>query len=459
MAVTKIVARSAPPDVGVRYVLNGEKTDDQVLTAAQRCTTEYAAERMRKTKERYNKTGGVQYYHIIQSFRPGEVTPELALEIAQEFVRRNLPDYEAVIGTHVDRQHIHSHIIFNSVNAVTGEKYHSNVSSYYRQIRAVSDKLCREHGLSVIIQDENPGKAVSYIEWLRQSKGQPTFRSMLEADLRESIEDANDFGHFLLLMENKGWEIKHGNRLAFRLRGQERYMVPGRKNKLFTEDGIRAAIEDGLAAIEAGQRPIIIERPRYQPYRKRAKYRGFLALYAHYLYVLGKIEKHEYPPRMTAQMRESVVRFEQYREQFALMRENGITTKSEMDAFTARAEETIAALKKQRTILNVRKKRRKALYDALVDAEALSPARACYENGVAGLENELELCMEAEETLNHCGILREQLAEEKAALYEEIAEVNRAIRAEKKKLRLCGDITDALPGIERDLDTRPPWLS
>ena len=100
----------------------------------------------------------------------------------------------------------------------------------------------------------------------------------------------------------------------------------------------------------------------------------------------------------------------------------------------------------------MQKKQRKVLYDALADAEALAPAKECYENGVVGLEDEMERCMEAEKTLDRCGIPRKQLAEEKAALYEEIADVNRAIRAEKKKLKLCGDITDALSGIERDLD-------
>ena len=145
------------------------------------------------------------------------------------------------IGVPVDNAHVHAHLVFHSVNADTGKKYHSNAHSYYKQIRATSDRLCREYGLSVIMQGEI-NKAVSYIEWLRQSKGQPTFRSMLETDLRTAIEDANDLGHFYLLMEHKGYEISHGNRLGFRLRGQERFMYPERKNPLFTEDGIRASI-------------------------------------------------------------------------------------------------------------------------------------------------------------------------------------------------------------------------
>ena len=204
---------------------------------------------------------------------------------------------------------------------------------------------------------------------------QPTFRSMLEEDLRTAIADANDLGHFFLLMEHMGYEISHGNRLGFRLRGQERFMIPGRKNPLFTEDGIRAAIQGNLAAIEAGRRPAVQLRPQYRPYQKYPRYTGFLALYVHYLYLLGKIGKRQYPPRMTPQLWQEVMRFEQYREQFAFLRDNGITTRTDMAAFTARTEETLANLMKQRTVLNVRRKRRRALYTALADAEALAPVK------------------------------------------------------------------------------------
>ena len=249
----KILARKGRLDVGIRYVLNGDKTNEQILTASQGCSRT-RSQPYAENQARNRQTDGVQYYHIIQSFKPGEVTPELALEIAREFAAEHLPGYQAVIGVHVDKEHIHAHTIFNSVNADTGEKYHSNARSYYSQIRAISDRLCREHGLSVIMEGKAE-KAVSYIEWLRQSKGQPTFRAMLEADLREAIEDANDIGHFFLIMEHKGYEIKHGTRLGFRLRGQERFMVPGRKNPLFTEDGIRAAIEGNLDRHRGGHTP------------------------------------------------------------------------------------------------------------------------------------------------------------------------------------------------------------
>ena len=121
MAITKILARNARLDAGIKYILNGNKTGEQILTAHLNCDPGRECRQMLDTKWAYGKTDRVQYYHVIQSFKPGEVTPELALEIAKEFAQEHLPDYQTVIGVHVDRKHIHAHIIFNAVNAFTGE--------------------------------------------------------------------------------------------------------------------------------------------------------------------------------------------------------------------------------------------------------------------------------------------------------------------------------------------------
>lgn len=450
MAITKILARKGRLDIGIRYVLNGDKTDDRILTAHLNCDPGRECRQMLETKRAMGKEDGVQYYHMIQSFRPGEITPELALEIAKEFASEHLADYEVVIGVHVDKEHIHAHMVFNSVSVMTGEKYHSNPQSYYRQIRAISDRLCREHGLSVIMEGK-PSKSVSYIEWLRQSKGQPTFRSLLEADLRESVEDANDIGHFFLLMEHKGYEIKHGSRLGLRLRGQERFMYPERKDKRFSEDGIRAAIAGNLDAIEEGRRPAVAYRIPYQPYRKRPKYKGFMALYIHYLYLLGQIGKRQYPPKMTPHLRKAATEFETYREQFAFLREHDIAAPEDMDAFLSRTEETLASLTKQRTILNVRKKQRQPLYMALADVDALAQAKVLYDDGRSGMEEQFSKYMDAVAVLEQSGIPREQLMEEKAEVYTRLADLNREIRRLRKQAKLCETIRQGLPQMEQDI--------
>ena len=138
----------------IQYITNPDKTDQCVLVDHFNCDPGFAYQQMMNTKRRFHKTDGRQCYHIIQSFKPDEISPELAHEIAKRFAAEHLQGYEAVIGTHVDKGHIHSHIVFNSVNADTGIKYHSTLQNYYQQIRGISDRLCEENGLSVILQGE-----------------------------------------------------------------------------------------------------------------------------------------------------------------------------------------------------------------------------------------------------------------------------------------------------------------
>ena len=440
MAITKILYRNGGLRQAIDYITNPAKTDEHLLADYVRCDPGYAAQQMMDTKRALGKTAGRQCYHIIQSFQPDEITPELAHEIARQFVAEHLPGYEAVIATHVDKAHIHSHIVFNSVNAVTGKMYHSTYENYYKQIRGVSDRLCKAHGLCIILESGEK-KTVSYADWMRQQKGQPTFRSMLEADLRDAIEDANDIGHFFLLMEHRGYEIHHGKRLGFRLRGQEHFICPGRRNPAFSEERIEQAILGNLEQIEAGIKPVFLPRPKPQPYRPHPKYTGFLALYYHYCYLLGRIEKRQYPPRMTPHLRKEIMKADIYKARLKFLQEQNICTPDDLAACIQNAEQQIAKLSKQRTLLNVRKKKRKKLYDALAT-----------ETAFAGFEPRKAEYADAKKILDTCGIPREVLLADKSDLYEQLAQVNQQIRQERWKLKQCRAISETAAIMQKDID-------
>lgn len=440
MAITKILYRNGGLRQAIDYITNPAKTNEQLLTDYVRCDPGHAAQQMMDTKRALGKTAGRQCYHIIQSFKPDEITPELAHEIARQFAAEHLPGYEAVIATHVDKAHIHSHIVFNSVNAVTGKMYHSTRENYYKQIRGISDRLCKAHGLSIILESDEK-KAGSYAEWLRQKKGQPTFRSMLEADLHDAIEDANDLGHFFMLMEHRGYEIHHGKRLGFRLRGQEHFMCPERRNPDFSEERIEQTILGNLEQIEAGRKPAFTPKPKPQPYCPHPKHTGFLALYFHYCYLLGRIEKRQYPLRTTPHLRKEIMKADIYKARLKFLQENNITTADDLTACLQQAENEVTQLAKQRTILNVRKKKRKKLYDALA-AEA----------AFAGFEPRKAEYDDAKEVLDTCGISRQTLTEEKADLYEQLAQVNQQIRQERWKLKQCKEISETAAIMQRDVD-------
>ena len=228
-------------------------------------------------------------------------------------------------------------------------------------------------------------------------------------------------------------------------------MYPERKNASFSEENIERAIAGNLAEIEAGTRPAFLPRPKPQPYRPHPKYKGFLALYYHYCYLLGRIEKRQYPPRMTPHLRQEIMKAEIYKARLKFLQENNITTADDLNACMRRSENEVARLAKQRTILNVRKKKRKKLFDALAAEESLAASKALYEEGISGMESEYAQYAEAKATLDACGISRQALTEEKADIYEQLAQLNKQIRAERQKIKLCREIVDSAAVMQRDV--------
>ena len=208
--MTKILAKDARLDKLIRYVVNPKKTDEQVFVSSVGCVPETAARTWMDTKRRFGRVDGVQAYHLIQSFKPGEVTPELAHEIGNRFAEKHLDGYEVIVGTHVDKAHVHNHIIFNSVSDRDGHKYHSSPDSYYREIRALSDSLCREYGLSVI--GEPNRRALTYVEWRMKKLGIRTQKELVDRDVAECLSLAMDVGGFYALMEDRGYAIQHRSR-------------------------------------------------------------------------------------------------------------------------------------------------------------------------------------------------------------------------------------------------------
>ena len=184
----------------IEYALNREKTEKQIYETALNCfSASTAYSEMQRTKEKWHKTGGVLGYHFIQSFKPKEATPETVHEIGVEFARRCFGErFEVVIGTHLDRNHLHNHIVVNSVSFADGKKYHSNAKSYFVDIRKISDEICREYGLSVI---EPQKKGIPYGVLHAEKNGKQTVRSQIRADIDEVIEVSLNFTVFLELLK------------------------------------------------------------------------------------------------------------------------------------------------------------------------------------------------------------------------------------------------------------------
>ena len=267
------------------------------------------------------------------------------------------------------------------------------------------------------------------------------------------MEDANGIGHFYMLMENMGYEIKHGNRLGFRFKGQEQYYYPERQNPQYSEENIRRFIDRNLDEIDRGLNPMYIYRQPYIPYPKRekVKHTGFMALVYYYMYLFGCIEKQQYPPKMTYHLRKTLMEFEALKVQFKFLREHGIDTQTKMDAYMEECRQKLEPLKKERTILNARKKKRRNLYDALTTEERLKRPAEMYAGGDLSFAAEATEYAEAVKLLDSCGIPREELLAEKEKIYDQIAEVNFQIRKLRKDLKMCQTIIDRVPAMEKTM--------
>ena len=444
MAVTEILSRTMRIEKLINYVTNPAKTDETNYTYYYQVEPEIAAQSMRETKERNNKTDGIQAFHIIQSFAVGEVTPELAQEIGKQLIKEHLSDYEVVMGTHIDKDHIHNHIAFNSVSIKTGKKYHSTSQSYYRCIRRISDELCRQHGLSVVM--ETGGKGLSYIEWMLRKAGMLTYREMLDLDVKECLSIALDIGNFYELMENRGYVIEHHSRYpSFLPDGAKAPFRAKQNGRSLTEDDLRSLIDEGLE-LDA---PEVIMRHHRPQYRYPGKLHGFRALYTHWMYVLGIIGNGGRVPYPKVSYKE-IRRFEQYKKQQAFLDKNGIDTRSQLDEKRESVSHRIEELTKTRIILNSQKKRNKPLYEAIAAVEYLSDVPRLYLENPSGFEEDYARYRQAEKLLE--GKDRNALQKERAQLYTRLSDINAELRKLRSEQHLCEVIGHDAPEVNRKLN-------
>ena len=235
MAITKTHPIKSTLKLAIDYILNSDKTDGKILVSSFGCAPETADLEFEWTQKLSPQRGTHLARHLIQSFEPGETTPEQAHEIGKRLADEILGGkYEYVISTHQDKNHIHNHIIFNAVSFVDYNKYHSNKKSYHN-IRRISDKLCKEYGLSVIEPSKDKGK--SYTEY-NAAKNGTSWKSKLKQMIDKVIPQAKDFEDFIRLMEQNGYEVKRGKYMSFKAEGQERFTRAKTLGENYTEEAI-----------------------------------------------------------------------------------------------------------------------------------------------------------------------------------------------------------------------------
>ena len=327
------------------YAANRDKTEQSCFESSYACTLETAFADMRQTKERWHKSGGVQGYHLVQSFAAGEVSPELAHQIAKELADRVLGGrYEYVIGTHLNTGHIHSHIVWNSVSRIDGKKYHSNGKSYVTQIRAVSDELCRKYKLSVIDTENSHHVAKPYAEWLAEKNGQPTWRTAIRQDVDEAIQQSLTWRQFLTVLDSKGYEVRLGRKYpVLRPPGKERFVRFKTLGKRYTPEAIQTRILYPQSYHPYVENPPTIQHGRLHSGKKpHRKLTGLRALYYRYLYELGALPRK--PSRPSYAVRQDAYKLDQRIRQMEFLSKHNIDTLAQLETYRQALQTEIGQL-------------------------------------------------------------------------------------------------------------------
>lgn len=239
MAITKIHRITSTLSKAIDYIENKNKTDDNLLITGYACSPEIADIEFDQVRRQSMKPCGTLAFHLIQSFAPGEVDYETAHRIGVELADKVLKNrFQYVVATHIDKGHIHNHIIFNSVSFKDHSKFHST-ASVYRFIKRTSDILCAENGLSIITEPKEKGK--SHYEHLIDKRGQ-SWKAKLRQAIDFCILKAKDWEEFLMFMEKEKYEIKYGKHISFRAEGQERFTRSKTLGNKYTEGNIRKRI-------------------------------------------------------------------------------------------------------------------------------------------------------------------------------------------------------------------------
>mgnify|MGYP002517145885 FL=1 len=383
MAYDKIIVIHSRLDRCLDYVQNDGKTDlgnavDYICNpdkagfqTAINCTLDKAFLQMQATKQRWDKYGGILGYHIVHSYAPGEITPEQAHEAGVEFAQRLLGDkYETIVCTHTDRDHLHCHIVFNSVSFLDGRKYRSDFKSYFHDLRDTSNAVSREHGFSVIDSD---GKGKHYSEWNAERSGKTTVRDLIRRDIDAALAGSLSYDMLLETLRRQGYTIKRSPKVkhtAIRPPGGQRFVRLDSLGDGYTEADLMQRLNEQRhepappPVCSTQKRYIVRRRPRRYPPVKRGSFR---ALYLYYLYLLSPRKKR--PQKVPFETRAEIRRAKQYRQQFFLLQKYHIDTKPELEMLSdALSNEMQIIIDQRKELYALRREQPSEQLDADIDA-------------------------------------------------------------------------------------------
>ena len=324
MAITKIMHMNSEKNRNpaqhlqnaLEYIQNPDKTEKLFLVGSVNCLPETAFDQMMDTKKLFQKTNKRQGYHIVLSLKPGEGTPEIAFDMARRFTEEFLGDrYEAVYAVHIDKDHIHSHIVWNSVSLLDGRKYDYKKGDWKHIIQPITNKLCKEYGLSIIEAEYvKNSQNLSRKEWQYEQ----TFKEMIHRDAMFCASYAGSMEHFLFLLQRLGYEFKPKEYLTVKMPGRKLYHRLDKMDEYFAEERFKYCFEYTSMNIPYfhATNPTWVKRSNMSPYQK--KFYGKM-------YRLRMIEQKRFYVK-SAKYAKDLMLFHKLQEEYLFLANNNIRT-------------------------------------------------------------------------------------------------------------------------------------
>ena len=374
------------------YAMDDFKTEQQYYVTALNCNADCAREQMQMTKRQFGKTDGILAFHGYQSFAEGEVDADTAHRIGVELANELWPDFQVIVATHLNTHCFHNHFVLNSVSFLHGKKFNACKESYAK-MRATSDRLCKEHGLSVITE-HRAYYPKHYAEWEAEQKEQPTWRSAIREDVDKAVMASMSFQAFIRSLKDMGYEVKTGvKHIAVRPPGKEQFVRLRSLGDSYTEE----AIKQRILKQRAPERP-----PRTEPSKavrvrvqgdfrlSKVTWKGLRALYFFYLRKLRGAQR-GHQGKAFYLLREDLRHLDAIDAQARFLFRRRIDSAEQLSAFRQYAEKQIEELCSERNALYNEKRRTGILPERKEQLRAMTSDISAQ---VKSLRRDIRLCDE-----------------------------------------------------------------
>ena len=392
----------------IEYARNSSKTEKEFFVTGINCEPDSAYEEMQDTKKYFNKEDKILAFHAYQSFKEEEVTPELAHKIGVQLANEMWGDrFQVIVTTHLNTNHIHNHFVLNSVSYIDGKKYYSNRTNTGR-LRHISDEICNEYGLSVLEEKMCNKSKINFGNYYKKSLYNDNYTNNTKRDIDLAIRQAYSYDDFLYLMKRLDYEVTfRANKISIRKepykrnirierRFGENYSIENIKKRILEEQAVRVPFIESVYNYRKVNYP-------FAKRHKRAKAKGFIALYYHYCYLLKVFPNNIPQQKLPASIRADVSRMEELSNEAKFLYMNNIKTLDDL--------------------LNYKDDTNYKINELLSQRERLWAKRRLSKD-----ENE-----------------RHKIAENISSLNDKIIKL-------RKKVEMCEDIKSRIPKINNNLD-------